>query len=94
MATGYVVDQRLDCKGLNCPLPVIKTKKAIETMAVGQVLEMVATDKGSKRTWSWSEEHGARTARHPGRSGVLFLLRAENQVTAVPALHDAAGRGE
>ena len=70
MATGYVVDQRLDCKGLNCPLPVIKTKKAIETMAVGQVLEMVATDKGSQADMvAWSKSTGHElldTREEPG----------------------------
>jgi len=74
MATGYTVDQRLDCKGLNCPLPVIKTKKVIETMAVGQVLEMVATDKGSKAdmvAWSKSTGHELiETKEEPG----LFMF--------------------
>ena len=70
MASGYTVDQRLDCKGLNCPLPVIKTKKAIETMVVGQVLEMVATDKGSKADMvAWSKSTGHElldTREEPG----------------------------
>jgi len=56
---GYTVDQRLDCKGLNCPLPIIKTKKTIEKMAVGQVLEMVSTDPGSKPDMiAWSKSTG------------------------------------
>lgn len=60
MAIGYTIDQRLDCQGLNCPLPVIKTKKAIERMAIGQVLEMVSTDPGSKpdmAAWAKSTGH-------------------------------------
>ena len=40
-------DKFLDCKGLICPMPVVKTKKAIKDMEIGQVLEMVATDPGS-----------------------------------------------
>ncbi|MGH7274996.1 MAG: sulfurtransferase TusA family protein, partial [Nitrospiria bacterium] len=44
MTVEFKVDQRLDCKGLNCPLPVLKTKKAIDGMILGQVLEMVSTD--------------------------------------------------
>lgn len=39
-------DQTLDCTGLQCPLPVIKTSQAIKTIAVGQVLELLATDPG------------------------------------------------
>ena len=48
MSVSFEVHQRLDCKGLNCPLPVLKTKKALDTMSAGQVLEMIATDPGSK----------------------------------------------
>ena len=70
MAIGYTVDERLDCKGLNCPLPVIKTKKVLEKMAVGQVLEMVATDPGSKSdmvAWSKSTGHELiETKEEPG----------------------------
>lgn len=40
-------DRIVDCKGLNCPMPVIKTKKAIEEIKSGQVLRVEATDKGS-----------------------------------------------
>ena len=36
----------LDCKGLQCPLPVIKTAQAIKTIEPGQVLELLATDPG------------------------------------------------
>jgi tRNA 2-thiouridine synthesizing protein A len=39
-------DQTLDCIGLQCPLPVIKTSQAIKTIAIGQVLELLATDPG------------------------------------------------
>ena len=41
------IAQTLDCKGLLCPSPVIKLSKAIKGMAVGEVLEMFATDPGS-----------------------------------------------
>lgn len=37
----------LDVKGLNCPLPILRTKKAIKDLAVGAELEVVATDPGS-----------------------------------------------
>jgi tRNA 2-thiouridine synthesizing protein A len=36
----------LDCTGLQCPLPVIKTSKAIKDVPVGEVLELLATDPG------------------------------------------------
>jgi tRNA 2-thiouridine synthesizing protein A len=40
-------DQELDARGLNCPLPILRTKKAIATLASGQVLKVIATDPGS-----------------------------------------------
>ena len=41
------IAQTLDCRGLVCPMPVIKLSKAIKTVDVGAVLEMLATDPGS-----------------------------------------------
>lgn len=41
-------DKILDAKGLSCPMPVIKTKKALETVESGQILEVIATDPASK----------------------------------------------
>lgn len=46
--TEIKADKVLDCKGMKCPMPILKTKLAMETLQVGQVLEMIATDKGSK----------------------------------------------
>ena len=40
-------DKELDAKGLSCPLPILKTKKALNDMAAGQVLKILATDPGS-----------------------------------------------
>ena len=40
-------DQVLDTKGLNCPLPILKAKKAIAQMDIGQTLEVHSTDPGS-----------------------------------------------
>ena len=39
--------QELDCRGLNCPLPVLKTKKAIVPLESGEVLKVIATDPGT-----------------------------------------------
>jgi len=40
-------DQELDACGLNCPLPILRTKKALTAMNAGQVLHVIATDPGS-----------------------------------------------
>ncbi len=42
-----MADQSLDTKGLNCPLPILKAKKSLATMQVGQTLEVLSTDPGS-----------------------------------------------
>ncbi|WP_371399699.1 sulfurtransferase TusA family protein [Bacillus wiedmannii] len=39
------VDMSLDCKDLACPMPIVKTKKAMEGLTSGQVIEVQATDK-------------------------------------------------
>ena len=40
-------DKELDARGLNCPLPILRTKKALTDMSSGQVLRILATDPGS-----------------------------------------------
>lgn len=42
-----MADHVLDAKGLNCPLPILKAKKALKPMAGGQTLEVLSTDPGS-----------------------------------------------
>lgn len=46
-AAEVPIAQRLDCRGLVCPMPVIKLARAIKGLEKGQVLEMLATDPGS-----------------------------------------------
>ncbi len=49
----------LDCSGLLCPLPVIKTSKAIKEVEIGQVLQMIATDPGAPPDMeAWSRQTG------------------------------------
>jgi tRNA 2-thiouridine synthesizing protein A len=42
-----MADQLLDAKGLNCPLPILKAKKALKDIAAGGTLEILSTDPGS-----------------------------------------------
>jgi tRNA 2-thiouridine synthesizing protein A len=42
-------DRELDVKGLNCPLPILRTKKALSEMSSGQVLRVLATDPGATK---------------------------------------------
>jgi TusA-related sulfurtransferase len=43
------IDQELDTRGLNCPLPILKAKKALAELTSGQILRVVSTDTGSMR---------------------------------------------
>jgi tRNA 2-thiouridine synthesizing protein A len=62
------VDQTLDCKGLSCPMPIIKLSKALKSMKSGEVLEMIGSDPGSKTDVpAWC-----------GKTGNIFLEQAED----------------
>lgn len=43
------IDKEIDTRGLNCPLPILRAKKALTDMQSGQLLKVVATDPGSMR---------------------------------------------
>lgn len=59
MSADIKADQVLDAKGMNCPLPILKTKKAVETLTKGQVLKVETTDPGSKNDMnSWAKRTG------------------------------------
>jgi len=45
-------DKELDARGLNCPLPILRTKKALTDMVSGQVLKVLATDPGSVKDFA------------------------------------------
>jgi len=45
-------DKELDARGLNCPLPILRTKKALTDMTSGQVLKILATDPGSVKDFA------------------------------------------
>jgi len=47
MSTEYEIADTLDVKGLNCPMPVVKAKQAIDALEPGEILEVLATDPGS-----------------------------------------------
>ncbi len=54
------VNETIDAKGLACPMPIVKTKKVMNRLLPGQVLEVLATDKGSKadlKAWAESSKH-------------------------------------
>ena len=62
----------LDAKGLACPMPIVKTKKAMEEIETGQVLEVHTTDKGAKNDLTaWAKSRGHELLKHEDKNEVL-----------------------
>lgn len=62
----------LDAKGLACPMPIVKTKKAMNDLNSGEVLEVHATDKGAKSDLTaWAKSGGHELLRDSEEDGVL-----------------------
>ena len=58
-------DKELDARGLNCPLPILRAKKALNDMSSGQVLKIVATDPGSVKAFqAFSKQTGNELLSH------------------------------
>ena len=58
-------DKELDARGLNCPLPILRAKKALTDMTTGQVLKIVATDPGSVKDFqAFSKQTGNELVSH------------------------------
>jgi tRNA 2-thiouridine synthesizing protein A len=56
---SLVADRKLDCIGLFCPMPILKTRDAMKAMVVGQVLEMTSDDPASEADMkSWTTRTG------------------------------------
>ncbi len=58
--TEVSVDRELDCSGMSCPVPMLKAKKAIGELEIGQVLKLIATDPtvvGDMNAWTQRAQH-------------------------------------
>ena len=65
-------DQTLDCKGMLCPLPVVKVSKAMKDLPAGNVLLLLATDPGSRPDMAaWSKRTG-NPILHDDQDGAVF----------------------
>jgi tRNA 2-thiouridine synthesizing protein A len=69
--------KELDARGLNCPLPILKTKKALSEMGSGQVLRVLATDPGSVRDFqAFAKQTGNELLSHSHENkDFVFLMR-------------------
>ena len=75
--TMVSVDATVDARGLNCPMPIVKTAQAVKGLASGQVLEVLATDAGSVKDFAaWSKATGHEIVEQSVDGGVYrFVLR-------------------
>ncbi len=77
MTATTTFDQEVDARGLHCPLPILKAKKALSTMHSGQVLKVLATDVGSKRDFqAFTKQTGHELIEQTEQAGEFtHLLR-------------------
>ncbi len=71
-------DQEIDTSGMNCPMPVLKSKKALKKLEVGQILKIISTDVGSmKDIPSWANTTGQEILESTEEGGkyVFFVKR-------------------
>ncbi|ANQ86087.1 sulfurtransferase TusA family protein [Azoarcus olearius] len=72
-------DKEVDARGLNCPLPILRTKKALAEMQPGQVIRVLATDPGSVRDFqAFAKQTGndlLQQGEGPDKTFEFFLKR-------------------
>lgn len=72
MSADIKFDQFLDAKGTSCPVPILKTKKAMDALSKDQVLKVEATDAGSKNDMaSWAKRTGNEILKVEEGSGTF-----------------------
>jgi tRNA 2-thiouridine synthesizing protein A len=77
MADEIRVDQTLDTKGMSCPIPILKTKKALAALAKDQVLKVLTTDPGSQKDMpAWANRTGNEIVKVEQAAGTFtFYIR-------------------
>jgi len=67
-----MADKTVDAKGANCPIPILKVKKAIGEVPIGGTLEVLATDPGSVADVQAFAQHGGHTLIEHSESGGVY----------------------
>jgi tRNA 2-thiouridine synthesizing protein A len=72
-----MADQQVDARGLNCPMPIVKTAQAVKALASGQTVEVLATDPGSVKDFAaWSKTTGNLLIEQTTDGGVFrFVMK-------------------
>lgn len=70
-------NKELDARGLNCPLPILRTKKAINELSSGETLKVIATDPGAVKDFeAFCKQTGNELVEHSEAGGEFtFILR-------------------
>ena len=70
-------DKELDARGLNCPLPILRTKKALSDLKPGEILKVLATDPGAVRDFeAFSKQTGhALISQEEANKEFIFFMR-------------------
>ena len=72
-------DKELDTSGLNCPLPIIKAKKEINTMDAGQTLKIISTDPGAVKDFeSFANQTGNELLSTEEKDNIFYFLLKKN----------------
>jgi tRNA 2-thiouridine synthesizing protein A len=67
-------DKELDARGLACPMPIVKTRKALNELTTGQVLKVLATDSGSVADMKAFSEQTGNELLSSGQEGSTYLF--------------------
>ncbi|MDH5218755.1 MAG: sulfurtransferase TusA family protein [Gammaproteobacteria bacterium] len=72
-------DQELDASGLNCPLPILRAKKALAALTAGQVLHVIATDPGAVKDFeAFAKQTGNELQESREDGGKFYFLIKKN----------------
>lgn len=72
-------DQELDASGLNCPLPILRAKKALAGLSAGQVLHIIATDPGAVKDFeAFAKQTGNELIESKEEGGKFVFLMKKN----------------
>jgi tRNA 2-thiouridine synthesizing protein A len=78
MTDALTADREVDASGLNCPLPILRAKKALTDLESGKVLKVISTDPGSKRdfeAFARQTGHELLNSAEDNKKFVFFLKR-------------------
>jgi len=76
------ITTQLDCKGLACPMPIVKTAQAMKTLRPGERIEVLATDHGALKDFvAWAKATGNRLIEQTQEGEVLHFVLEKKGVT-------------